>query len=408
MSFLLKIIQGPNAGAEIALTVGTTVSFGRGDNCDIVLTDAALGEKAFDLEVTNERVMMLFPDGNQARLEPFHVRTVGTTALVIGPAEGAWKPLVREEEATVKSSSRASVAEDSETRDETAQKQKTEKPKKGRSKIGCFFAFLLLVLIIACAVFWWLKPEKVSGWTNGRSERVIAVCHPYWVIARDTVVEWCKSEETKAAEARAREPVETLDDVVKAYGLKADEKPSGGVKVTGDFPTRVERLQATARIYRVSPGAELDFSDHESLVVAIENVLALVTENRVKLASVSNRMAKLTGVVASTHELRKVLEAISRDVPKLERADCSGVRAGGIVSPVEEDKVPRSARVAVKEKTDPTLPIVGILVAPYPCLVLQNGARVMEGARFGEWTVRRITADSVELGGASGSFTWRP
>ncbi len=96
MSFLLKIVQGPNAGAEIALAEGTTVSFGRGDSCDIILTDSALEEKAFELEVTSERVMMLFPEGTQSRMELFHARTVGTTVFVVGPGEGAWKEIVYE------------------------------------------------------------------------------------------------------------------------------------------------------------------------------------------------------------------------------------------------------------------------------------------------------------------------
>ena len=38
MSYLLKILKGANAGAEIALAEGA-VTFGSGDACDIVLAD---------------------------------------------------------------------------------------------------------------------------------------------------------------------------------------------------------------------------------------------------------------------------------------------------------------------------------------------------------------------------------
>ena len=37
MKFLLKIVQGPNAGAEIALVEGVRVTLGSADACDIVL-----------------------------------------------------------------------------------------------------------------------------------------------------------------------------------------------------------------------------------------------------------------------------------------------------------------------------------------------------------------------------------
>ncbi len=418
MSFLLKIVQGPNAGAEIALAEGTTVAFGRGDACDIVLTDAALGEKAFDLEVTAERVMMLFPDGNQARLEPFHVRTVGTTALVIGPADGAWKPLVKEEAGGDKGGATSSRAKDD---GESAVASRIKDGKDGgegaagshtsrkcRSKVGCFLTLFLFVLLTGAVIFWYLFPDTVSAVTDGRSDRVIETCRPYWITCRDTVAEWFTREEAQKAEAQAKTSAETLADVVRVYGLHTRETPAGGMKVTGDFASRVDRLQATARVYRANPGAELDFADRESLAVAIENVLSLVTDGRLKLASVSNRTAKLTGIALSERELRTTLEALSRDVPKLVKADCSGVTAGGVAIADDESAEVAAKSVGTKADDQPTLPVVGILTTPYPCLVLQNGTRVMEGARFGEWTVTRITADSVELGGNAGSFTWRP
>jgi hypothetical protein len=40
--------------------------------------------------------------------------------------------------------------------------------------------------------------------------------------------------------------------------------------------------------------------------------------------------------------------------------------------------------------------------------VLKNGARVLEGAPLGTWTVARIEADSVTLTNAERSVTWKP
>ena len=95
MNVLLKVVQGPNAGAEIALACGMTVSLGKGDSCDILLADQSLGDVACELEVIGDRVRMLLPGGAEERLEPFRVRFIGdTTAIAVGPETGAWDELV--------------------------------------------------------------------------------------------------------------------------------------------------------------------------------------------------------------------------------------------------------------------------------------------------------------------------
>ncbi len=425
MSFLLKIVQGPNAGAEIALAEGTTISFGRGDSCDIILTDSALDDKAFELEVTSERVMMIFPEGTQSRMEPYHVRTVGTTAFVIGPAEGAWKEIVAAPNSEF--GVRSSESSDNERELRNSGEEKTaDKTKRKKRGTGCVIRIVILVLLLfisGAVVFWYLFPEKVSAITGGRSEKVEAVISPYYEKCRAVVGEWFKSEEVRKAEEEARmdeaaKEAEAIRDdtfaaLAKEYNIKSEVTPSGNTKVTGDFENRIARLQATARIYRVQPGAELDFADRESLAVAIENVLSLVTDGKIQLESVTGRSAKLKGVTSSEHDLRRTIEAISKDVPKLVSADCSGVTVSGIstVKEAEEGVVAGAAGTLAEAKSNderPVLPVVGILTSPYPCLVLQNGSRVMEGARFGEYTVKSITADSVELSGAGETFMWRP
>ncbi len=418
MSFLLKIVQGPNAGAEIALAEGTTVSFGSGDGCDIILSDAALDAVAFELEVASERVMMLFPDGKQSRMELFHVRTVGTTALVVGPSEGPWKELVREKVETA-DAELADIADNntgSAGEREAVHGGSQEKSKKGfLSKLFCLIIILLLLLLAGGAAAWLFFPQKVSSLTGGKSDKAAEICLPYWNRTCAFVSGLFRSKENAKTGKQALERVETLADIAGEYNLQTNETASGVLHVKGDFATRIDRLRATARIYRVHPGAELDFADSESLKVAIENLLSLVTENKMRLVSLDGRTAKLSGVVASASDLRCTLEALSRDVPKLVRADCSGVSVGGILPAVEKNEVSENLKSAAGMKTmktefsaSPSMPVVGILATPYPCLVLKNGSRIMEGARCGDWTVTAIRADSVELSGPAGKTIWRP
>ena len=50
MSFLLKIVEGPNKGAEIALVEGVAVTFGKGDDCDIVIADSTMPAEPMKIE----------------------------------------------------------------------------------------------------------------------------------------------------------------------------------------------------------------------------------------------------------------------------------------------------------------------------------------------------------------------
>ena len=95
MNFLLKIVEGPAKGAEVALIEGTRVKVGSSSTCDIVLPDASLAEEAFELDVSESMVTLITPDGTQSQLTPFEIRDFGTTAVAIGPADEAWGELVR-------------------------------------------------------------------------------------------------------------------------------------------------------------------------------------------------------------------------------------------------------------------------------------------------------------------------
>ena len=213
--------------------------------------------------------------------------------------------------------------------------------------------------------------------------------------------------------------------LVARYTLVATNR-NGSTVYVGDFATRAERLAATAKIYAAKPGVDLDLSDGESLKTAVADTLALVGEQALAVVAVTNRTAVLAGRTAN---LRRTLEAISANVPKLENVDVAGikiVRANTeppressprensapevpIVVAVDSDNdepIDEASEVPVPPRVD--LPVCGILTTPYPCLVLRDGARIMEGAAIGDNVVLKIAADSVTLTNATGRFVWRP
>ena len=68
----------------------------------------------------------------------------------------------------------------------------------------------------------------------------------------------------------------------------------------------------------------------------------------------------------------------------------------------------KPAGTGQRDKQPDNLPVCGILTVPYPCLVLKNGTRLIEGAQVGESTIVKIEPDAVTLTNAMGRFVWKP
>lgn len=392
MNFLLKIVQGPNAGAEVALVEGMNLTFGSGDSCDIILSDASVGEKAFELEVASERVVALMPGGRTVKLEPYHVTQVGASALVVGPQEGAWKSLVWPKMEVEPAKEDEVQAEDGE---------QEQKPSERRFLSGRVIAVLILAAVAATAFFVW---KKYPAETKEYSLKAWCAVKKLWCSAAGKF----KNDQAAAA-GRASE---TLDEAAGDCGFTV-VRAGGEVSVKGDFKTRVKRLEATARACAAHPGLKVDFSDDESLASAVKEFLFLVAGDTLKLDRLEGRKAFLSGRAASRGHLEKILRAMSEDVPKISEVDCTSVSLDAeacAVSPDDEaEEEPVLKRKSVtKCSAAPRMPIAGILTVPYPCLVLNDGTRAMEGARFGGYTIEKINPDSIIVCGADGAFEWRP
>lgn len=401
MNFLLKIVQGPNAGAEIALVEGLTISVGKTDSCDIVLADPTLPESPIQLEARADSVMLLAPGKDQQRLENFHAVSYGTTIFAVGPADEAWGEIVYPKPETAAEPEKPA---DSPAPAPAAEPEAKGKPPAGegggkRKSAGCLIAIEIVVLILLLlAVLAWFKRDAVKAYLGiGES-----------------------AEEAPATQAAAEEEAKNaISALASEFGL-AETNINGRTALRGDFATRAERLAATAKIYATSPGIELDLADAESLLAAVGDTLAVVGEKKLAVSSVSNRVARLEG---TAFDLKRALEAIAEDVPKIENADCSAVVQ--LVPPREpqEPTIPDGAKpnhfglpkfkpsadaAAEDSPAKTTLPVCGIITTPYPYLVLRDGTRVLEGGSIGGSTVLKIMADTVIITNETGRIEWKP
>lgn len=420
MNWLLKIVDGPMKGAEIALLGGRRTSVGSDDACDLVIADQSLAAKAFELDVSDTAVTVLVEGGEAKVLHPFEVRSFGTTAIAVGPAEGAWQPLVypKPEEVETKGVGEEGVGQEGEKAeaeteaegkaDGEAEGEAEKPPKRRRKGCGCLLGLILLALVIFLLWFFWGR--IVDRWPVAETYRAKAV---------ETVKGWWHAGKRLVVKP---EPVvvkgPTLEEIAATYALAYT--PADGEKaparLSGNVTLRTERLAIRALALADDPTVKLDLTDDESLLTSANELLFAATEGSLKASAASNRVVTVTGFAPSAEKLESVIRALSADVPAVERLDTSSVRVGGTppaevaeTSFAETKPEPKAAPRAKKiAPSKPDYPIAGLLTKPYPCVVMRDGHRLCAGAQIGTAEIVRIETDRLVLKDGDREFDWKP
>ena len=408
MSFILKIVEGPNRGAEIALVEGVAVTLGKGDECDIVLADSTLPEEPLSIEANGDAVSV-----NGEQLEQFAVKTLGATSFAVGPADAPWGELkwpAKEEisrkdaEPQGKETQAEEAHGEEDLRDSaTPREEKADAPEPEKKKHGCLGCLVVLVLLVLLlGVLAWLFRATVRPY----AEKVLAYARESLHVGGGT----------GGAGMGAALPM-TLSEVASSYGLELEEN-DGQAKLSGNLKTRAERLRATAEAYEARPGVDLDLSDDESFRAAADDALFTITEGAIKAVAATNRVLSIAGTSPSPFALKRILESLSADLPKLRDIDATGVAYGMVPGNEKSEEGDGDdgetpigvfhARRRTSKAKEPSLPVCGILTAPYPCLVMRDGSRVLEGAALGGNVIVKIEADAVTVTNATGRFTWKP
>ena len=417
MNYLLKIVEGPNKGAEIALVDGVAVTLGKGDECDIVLADPTMPDEPLTLQVSSDGVTV----GGEP-LEPLAVKAFGATSFAVGPADAPWGELKWPKADEPEKQETPQPAADPEAPERPEPSENPETPVDSKKKhggcCGCLVALVVLLLLIA-GLAWFLRDKlNETGCFDGIRdsrwvEKVVAVSKDGYARTSELVARW-RTQDPQPTDVK---PPRTLKDVADVYGLSLSE--TGGVsRVSGNFRTRRERLAATAEAYALRAGVELDFSDDESLRSSAEDALFTLTEGAMKVSAATNRTLAIVGRSPSAAALKKALESLNADMPRLRWVDVSGVVIGGAASASVCETAddgqdvgglkPRVSRRSSKKSSTLSLPVCGIMTTPYPCLITRDGRRYLEGAAFGNGVILKIGADSVVITNSTGRFTWKP
>ena len=408
MGYLLKIVEGPNRGAEIALVEGVAVTLGKGDECDIVLADSTLPEEPLSIEANGDAVTV-----NGEQLEQFAVKTLGATSFAVGPADAPWGELKwpakgeisrKDAEPQGKETQAEEAHGEEDLRDSaTPREEKADAPEPEKKKHGCLGCLVVLVLLVLLlGVLAWLFRATVRPY----AEKVLAYARESLHVGGGT----------GGAGMGAALPM-TLSEVASSYGLELEEN-DGQAKLSGNLKTRAERLRATAEAYEARPGVDLDLSDDESFRASADDALFTITEGAIKAVAATNRVLSIAGTSPSPFALKRILESLSADLPKLRDIDATGVAYGMVPGNEKSEEGDGDdgetpigvfhARRRTSKAKEPSLPVCGLLTAPYPCLVMRDGSRVLEGAALGGNVIVKIEADAVTVTNATGRFTWKP
>lgn len=427
MDWLLKIVEGPIKGAEIALVEGIRLKVGSSDTSDIVLADSTIPAEAFDLDVAAEAVTMIMPNGAVSELVPFEIKTIGTTAFAIGPAQGDWKALVKKQIETPKAPQVTEVKEELQE-EPKLEEITTEEPKKKRRGIGCVTVILIGIMLgVGIWALYHYRPtwaerelattevylEKAKPYT----ERGEEVAEEFWAKLSNKVKGWFEKEPIVVEPVIP--PKEALQTLADEHGFILSES-DGHFLLSGNCSRRTERRAIRALALAIDSEVKFDLTDDETLRDASNELLFALTGGTLKAIEAKNRVVTLSGYAETSDELMNDIIALNADVKGIENVDTAQVRLGlkapepVIVPSPAEHIIDKAAPDIQKEpplkeaKISKSFPVAGILMKPYPCVVMRNGLRLVEGSELGTAHIDKIEADRIVLKEGGAVFEWRP
>ena len=471
MPKILKILTGPQEGAELELDAGIALRIGTDDSCDIVLVDAMAPAQARELVMEGDDVSVTaaaerifagdaaLPVGEKTALPDYTILTIGSTRCAVGDADKPWPPLrwipldvllaekpQPEQEAEKSAEESADKPEQEEAPLSREQLEKIDElQSQKRAKRGRGFAILSwLILILICAAGMWFTGRHV------------------WKIAAPKE----KEEAKDVAENAHKTRLEKLRERAEALGLTIEEEEDGSIRrIAGNVPKTSQRTVIEQIVKYDCPQVICEMTDDETLARSVKELVWGLTEGRLQLVSLKDRVAKIMGMTNSEEEWNTIVDNIRHDIPRLASVESDVVYADVMAAklrealsktgfhdvrvevlpgelqfvgyaPKESSQTfiklleeavkcfPENARLSnlvkwkdaetVIDGEDPVapkvrqLPITGIVVHPYPCVILADGQRLGTGSMVGGYTIDEISLTEVSLSKEDEKLTWRP
>ena len=468
MPKLLKILTGPQEGAELELDAGIALRMGTDDSCDIAIVDAMAPAQALEVVLEGDDVFVTaaaerifagdaaLPVGEKTTLPDYTILTIGSTRCAIGDADKPWPPLrwipldvLLAEKPEAKEEEKSQEQTPEQTEEAPLSREQVEKldelQSKQRAKRSRGFAIISwLLLILICAAGMWFTGRYV------------------WKIAAPKE----KEEAKDIAENAHKTRLERLRERAETLGLTIEEEEDGSIKrISGNVPKTSQRTLIEQIVKYDCPQVICEMTDDETFARSVKELVWGLTEGRLQLVSLKDRVARLMGMTNSEEEWNTIVDNIRHDVPRLASVESDVVYADVMAAKLREALAktgfqdvrveilpgelqfvgyapkessqtfvklveeavkyfPENAKLSnlVKWKDSKTaiegeepvepkarqLPITGIVVHPYPCVILADGQRLGPGSQVGGYTIDEISLTEVSLSRNEEKLTWRP
>jgi type III secretion system YscD/HrpQ family protein len=424
--FILKVLTGPNQGAELELSAGAYV-IGSADECDVNFSDALVAPRHLSVELSKDSIVAkrldgkVFVDGKpmvdtRQTIKFFQFVTAGSTYFLFGPAGRDWPqgvpgplPPLEPETAAPEPESAESPAPST----KGPEKPKDEASPTDRAKKVALLTFLLFS-VMAVSSFLLMRLDRRDPPPPATAESILPGVkamvqkQPYaeavTVGIRNSRV-FVSGFVGTNAEARQLRSLVTRPDGLVACDVASDEEILADVgEILDSFRSGLRAKMDSAGGVEIS-GFAGDTDTWNQLRTILESDLpgyprlkfSVVSGNQV--ISEGEAILRQSGLTSLIH-----LEATS-----------AGLTASGSVPPMEAE-----AWAQAKDKIRSELPagamlkdqvafggdsssvddylLSSISMGPLPWVTLRNGMKLFPGAVLPNgWTLQTIQPESVEL-----------
>lgn len=316
--FLLKIFSGPNQGAEVALNEEDLL-VGSSPECDLVLSDALASPKHAKISVKTDSLSIepieanVYLDGQELTLaahtfNPFQFITVGTTHMVIGPAEADWPPLSTADVPELKKIKKEgpSPAPDSTTAEASATEitsEDTSKPTEEK----------LLSDETTAKEIAEESPLLVEKKTNNILIGAAALC---FLLILGAIAAYLFMQPSEVAITVKENLVAQIDPILDQFKVKdvfTVKKQGDNIFVEGYVKNNDERDALNAALRRLGPKVQTQIWSQELIKKNIDDMISM-WKLPIAAESLGSGKFHLIGYYGDAHEWERLKESIKDDV----------------------------------------------------------------------------------------------
>lgn len=359
MGWVFSVLEGMHQGATRVFAEGRSVTVGHSATCDVVLLDESLAEVAFEVQFGAECMQLI------ARTEGVYV---------------GGRRISKNAKTTIKRDGIVVVG---------VVKCRFMRTFEAWESRWCrFIKYMKRLLKLSVLTFF------------GGVSAIACVLVVVW-----SLLPPIENVEQTLEEMRQR-AAGAPEQIASYYGLELIEDETGYC-LRGNVATPILRDEIRRKIAQTAPDVCVEITDDMTLQNSIAAILQLMGEDKITITTVTNCVVELAGEAHSKQQLADTVAMIRADLPMIRQIEVKTTYPKENLicvshSPKQDKSEPQ------KQYDVPHLGVIAILQTPYPCVLLEDGTRCVEGAIVKGWMFVAIDTDGICLEKEGVSIRWTP